>query len=187
MDYIDHLCKQKHVSFTNKEKQLLFLKGLCPCLCNLCSRNPICMASMVTRQYCSFLQITIQPQKDQPLEAYSKASLKSHKGKERKQIKKKTNQVHNQTLYCSASPVKTVKLLQNTTTNKLIELIISSHGQYVQIQPPAKVLGHLSHIREHQQRHITGRTLSFSGSHSSPTLTKAGNRLIEVWGFGTGF
>lgn len=33
-------------------------------------------------------------------------------------------------------------------TNKLTELIISSHGQYTQIQPPAKVLGRLPYIQD---------------------------------------
>lgn len=86
----------------------------------------------------------IQPQKEQPLKAYSKASLKSYEGKERK---KRKDQVQNQiTLYCLAWSEKIVRLLQNTTKHKGIELIISSHGQYTQTQHSAKVLGYLPYI-----------------------------------------
>lgn len=95
------------------------------------------MASMVTLQFCSFLQRMIQkPQKEHPLKAYARASLKNHEGKEReKKEQKRTSKVQDQTtLYCSASPVKTAR------TNKLLELIIPSHGQYTQTEPPAKVL-----------------------------------------------
>lgn len=51
------------------------------------------MASMVTLQFCSFLQRMIQkPQKEHPLKAYAKASLKNHEGKERGKKRAKENQ-----------------------------------------------------------------------------------------------
>lgn len=56
---------------------------------------------------------------------------KAMKEKKGKKAKKKTKVQNQTTLYCSALSVKTVKLLQNRT-NKLTELIISSHGQYTQ-------------------------------------------------------
>lgn len=80
--------------------------------------------------------------------------MKEKKGEKEKE-KKKTNEVQNPTtLDCSALSVESVRLLQNRTS-RLTELIISSCGQYIQIQPPAKVLRHLPYIQEQQQRHIT--------------------------------
>lgn len=85
------------------------------------------MASMVTLQFCSFLQRMIQkPQKEHPLKAYAKASLKNHEGKEReKKEQKRTSEVQDQTtLYCSASPVKTAR-----TKNKQAFRVILTEQQ----------------------------------------------------------
>lgn len=60
------------------------------------------MASMVTLQFCSFLQRMIQkPQKEHPLKAYAKASLKSHEGKEtgKKKSKRKLAKSRTRQLY----------------------------------------------------------------------------------------
>lgn len=139
---------------------------------------------MVTLQFCSFLQKIIQkPQKEHPLKAYAKASLKSHEGKEREK-RAKENQL-------SPGPANFLLFgITNEHKNKFLELIISSHGQYTQREPPAKVLV----ICDTSENSSSRRWASLKGQdwilllfRVKPHWNEAVNWQIKPWGFGAGF
>lgn len=137
---------------------------------------------MVTLQLCSFLQKMIQkPQKEHPLKAYAKASLKSHEGKEREK-RAKENQLNpgpENFLWFGITS-------ENNKNKDFLELIISSHGQYTPTEPPAKVLVICDTSENSSSRRWAshkGRTGSLCCSEQTPLKwsCEPADKTLGVW------